>query len=601
MKKKLLQLQTAKTLKRLWPFINPARRLLLLAALITLALTMVEIASPILVGTFVDSLLGVSPGGTAFWLVKKIGRGGILIILGVSALLRGLLLICQQSQGGKIGEQVAMRLRTALWAHVQRLPLDYTRQRGSGRLLIRLVGDTRSVQRLVTFGLVRLTQDLLLCLAVLAVLALVNWRMALAVTLVLPVYGAIFYRQNPKLREASRAARRQRSKLSAYLDERIIGMAALKACVRQAAESERGQRLSKKLADRGVALVGIGGRLQGLAASTVALCSVLVLALSAGEMGANRLSAGSLVAFYTFLGLLLPIFQRIAVANRYFQEAHISVERIASTLARESENSDDEQRPALMVNEGVISVESVSYQYGENSPALCEVNLVARRGELIALVGPNGAGKSTLLELLLRFRQPTSGSIKIDGQDIAEVSLDSLRSQIGLMPQEALLFNGTIAENIRYSIHDETQDWLVTRAAHLAGVNRFAASLPEGLATRVGIGGRSLSGGQRQRVAFARALAHDPPILVLDEATSALDAETEQMFSTTLRKLAREKTVIVSAHRLTTLLVADRIYVLEQGRIIETGTHHSLLRSGKVYARLFGDLSERICQPKAAA
>jgi len=278
----------------------------------------------------------------------------------------------------------------------------------------------------------------------------------------------------------------------------------------------------------------------------------------------------------------------------------------------------------------------VGFSHDRKRPTLEAVSLVAQRGELVALAGPNGSGKSTLLELLLQFRQPTQGRIEIDGQDLSEVSLSSLRSRIGLVTQDAPLFDGTIEENIAYGVppstdqssrhtpcaeagrtdtasvgngeptgivpptNTDTQE-RVRCAARLVGVDRLVAGLEKGWNTRAGESGRLLSGGQRQRIALARALASDPPFLILDEATSAMDGETEQALAVTLRELARDKTILVAAHRIATLAVADRIYVLDAGRVVEQGTHAELLERGGVYARLFADpsLSDDFIAPAA--
>ncbi|MBA2450363.1 MAG: ABC transporter ATP-binding protein, partial [Chloroflexi bacterium] len=314
----------------------------------------------------------------------------------------------------------------------------------------------------------------------------------------------------------------------------------------------------------------------------------LVLALAAEEVGAGRATGGTLVAFFTLTGLLSPIFQRVADANRYLQEAEISVDRLAAFLELQPESPADETRPALRVRGGVVSVEGVSFSYADGTAALDNVSLQARRGELIALVGPNGAGKSTLLDLLLRFQQPTSGRITIDGQDIAEVSLTSLRSQIGLVSQDAPIFEATVRENVAYGVRGDVAEDRLERVARLTGVDRLVAELPEGWETKLGDRRRVLSRGERQRVAVARGLVSDPPIVVLDEATASLDAATEQALARVLRELARHKTVIVAAHRLPLVLAADRVYVLEDGRVVEEGTPASLAGWGGVYGRLFG-------------
>jgi ABC-type multidrug transport system fused ATPase/permease subunit len=310
-----------------------------------------------------------------------------------------------------------------------------------------------------------------------------------------------------------------------------------------------------------------------------------MLALASGEIAASRLSAGSLVVFSTLLGLLVPICQRISKVNRYLVEAHLSVVRLAETLAERTEKThNDASLPDLKVTQADIRLEQVSFRYAGSagSTGLQRVSIHAKRGELVALVGPNGAGKSTLLDLILRFQRPRSGMIAIDGQDIWQVSLRSLRSQIGLVPQDAPVFEGTIAQNVAYGVQQGVPEEQVLEAATAAGLLPIIAKLPDGWQTKIGSRQLELSGGQRQRVALARALAGNPPILILDEATSALDAETDRRIAQTLRRLARDKAVIVAAHRLPTLLAADRIYVLDQGRVVETGTHAELIEQGGV-------------------
>jgi ABC-type multidrug transport system fused ATPase/permease subunit len=286
------------------------------------------------------------------------------------------------------------------------------------------------------------------------------------------------------------------------------------------------------------------------------------------------------------LWLLVPIFRRIASLNRSLQIAQISVDRLAATLAEVPENGAEQHR-RLRVIDGELRVKKLSFAYVEGQPVLEALSLRARRGELIALAGPNGAGKSTLLDLILRFQQPTAGRIVIDDRDIANVSLDSLRSQIGWVPQDALLFDSTIADNIAYGAPQGCPRHRIERAARQAGVDRLAARFPDGLDAPVGAGGQGLSHGERQRIALARALVSDPPILLLDEITSGADPETERAIARLLRKLARKKTILVATHRLSILQLADRVYVLDRGRLIERGSHARLLsRRGSLYARL---------------
>ena len=498
----------------------------------------------------------------------------------MGALLRGYLLYQQRSLSGRIGQRVTARMRDAVWVHLQEVPLEYTRRRGPGRLLVRFLSDAKAVQRLVSQGMVQLIQDVLFVIGAIAVLLYLNLLVGLGTALLLPLIALVFRRINPRVQKASRDTRYRRTLLSAHLNERLSGLAVVKIHGRQREEAKRVGKLNSKVASRGARLAAAGGRLQGASAATVALVTTLTLGLAAEEVAAGRLSAGYLVTSYALIGLLAPVVQRITTFNRTLQEAQISVERLAQTLAEERESPQEEELPEVEVSEGMVSVEGVSFSYPDGTLALDDVSLRARRGELVELVGANGAGKSTLLELLPRFRQPTNGRIVIDGQDIAGVSLESLRSKIGFVTQDTPLFDGTITENVTYGVRgdaSEASEEQIQQAARLAGVDELVASLPEGWETKVREGRRMLSSGQRQRVVLARALAADPSIIVLDEVGSVLDIEAQRTLSEQLRVLAKHKTVIVATHGMPAMLMADRVYRMEGGRIVEEDRDEAVL------------------------
>ena len=571
MKQRILRFQLVETLSRLWPYLKPERRRLLLIAAATLGLTVVEVSVPILVGIFMNSLLSELSGRQSTTAPVMDNRM-IIALLAVGALLRGYLLYQQRSLSGRIGQRVAARMRDAVWVHLQEVPLEYTRWRGPGRLLVRFISDTKAVQRLVSQGMVQLIQDVLFVIGAIAVLMYLNLLVGFGVTLLLPLTALVFWRINPRVQQASRDTRYRRTLLSAHLNERLTGLAVVKIHGRQREEAKRVGKLNRKVASRGARLAAAGGRLQGASAATVALVTTLTLGLAAEEVAAGRLTAGYLVTSYALIGLLAPVVQRITIVNRTLQEAQISVERLAQTLAEEPESPQEEELPEVEVSEGLVSIEGVSFSYPDGTLALDGVNLTARRGELVALVGPNGAGKSTLLELLPRFGQPTHGRIVIDGQDIADVSLESLRSKIGFVTQDTPLFDGTITENVTYGVRgdaSEASEEQIQQAARLAGVDELVASLPDGWETKVREGRRMLSRGQRQRVVLARALAADPSIILLDEVGSVLDIESQRTLSEQLRVLAEHKTVIFATHSMPAMLMADRVYRMEGGRIVE--------------------------------
>src|SRR5215207_3061760 len=579
MMQRIFRFQLVETLSRIRPYLKPEWRRLLLVTAVMLGLTVFEVLVPILVGIFIDSLLS-EVSGRQPTTAPVLDHRMIIALLAMGALLRGYLLYQQRSLSGRIGQRVAARMRDAVWVHLQEVPLEYTRRRGPGRLLVRFISDTKAVQRLVSQGMVQLIQDILVVIGVIAVLTYLNLLVGLGTILLLPIIALIFWRMNPRVQKASRDTRNRRTRLSAHLNERLTGLAVVKIHGRQRQEAKRVRKLNRNVASRGTRLATAGGQLQGASAATVALVTTLTLGLAAEEVAAGRLSAGYLVTSYALIGLLVPIVQRITIFNRTLQEAHISVERLAQTLSEEPESPQDEELPEVLVSEGLVSVEGVSFSYPDGTLALDDVSLTARRGELVALVGPNGAGKSTLLELLPRFRQPSNGHIVIDGQDIAGVALESLRSKIGFVTQDTPLFDGTITENVTYGVRgdaSEASEEQIQQAARLAGVDELVASLPDGWETKVREGRRMLSRGQRQRVVLARALAADLPIIVLDEVGSTLDIETQRTLSERLRVLAQHKTVMVATHSMPAMLMADRVYKMEGGRIVAEDRDEAVL------------------------
>jgi len=575
------QIDASSTIKAAWPFVRPDRRSLVKAGLATLLLTVVEISIPLLSRELVDLITGSSRHIPD--LVPWRSTNVVLVLLFGLAFARGGLLGWQRALAGRIGERTAGRLRSTLWTHLQGMPVEETQRRGSGRLLVRFVSDIRSVQRLVTDVLLQGPQDLFVTTVVLAIMAYLNWWMALPAILLIPAYAAIFSFGNPELRRLSRAARRRRTRLSAFVHERIVGLKIVKAQVQEQAEATRVKRMTRALAKRGSRLASTAARIEGAAATAVTCSLALTLALASREIVAGRVTGGTLVAFIMLHGLLTPMLRRIARLNRSAQEAAVSISRLQTTLDQPAEANATRTTRRLRVRRGEVKVKQVSLVGQDGAALLDAVSLEAHRGELVALAGATGSGKSILLDLLLRFKEPTSGRIVIDGRRIDNVSLASLRAQVGWVPQDAPLFDSTLQENVAYGALPSPTRETIVRAVEQAGLGRLVARLPKGIETRVGTGGLTLSPGERQRVALARALLSDPPILVLDEL---LPGEADEALARMLRDLAREKTVLVMTRQLPILLKADRVYVLEGGRVVEQGRHDDLLGRSDLYRRL---------------
>ena len=560
MRERLSRSQLVQTFSHVWPYMKPEWLLLVLAGAATLGLTVVELSVPIMIGMLLDSLLvdlrdqpGAAGGISNHYL--------IIGLISLAALMRGYFLYQQRSLAGQAGQRVTARMRSAVWSHLQRLPLEYTNRRGPGRLLVRFISDSKSVQRLVSRRLVQVIQDVLVVGGVLVALFFLNTRMALAAMLVLPLVALVFWWFNPKLQKASRDARRRKSRLSAHMGQRIVGLSEIKAHGQHGAEAKRVEKLNRKIASRGGRQEKAGGKLLGASAGVVALVTALALGLAVQEAAAGRLTAGSLVTFYALIGLLAPIFQRITITDRTFQEAEISIQRMADILAQEPESPEDENLPELQPEEGRVSLEGVSFSYPDGMKAVREVSFTARKGELVAIEGQSGAGKSTLLEMLPLFRRPDAGRITVDGRDVTGVSLESLRSRIGVVTPHTPLFDATIAENVSYGSRAGDKEESLQRAARLSGVEEIVASFPDGWDTKLREGKRNLSGGQRLRVVLARALAAEPSVLLLDDVAQVLDGEM-------LRTLSREMTVIVTTND-ASRLPADKVCFLEHGRLTE--------------------------------
>ena len=592
----LARFQLFETLGHLWPFLKPDGRWMVLVVTATLGLTAVEIGIPVLFGYLVDSLIAQLTGHKGSLTTPLgIGRGTIIALLVAGALLRGGFMAAQRAIAGQIGQRVAARMRDAVWIHLQELPIEYARRRGPGRLLTRFISDTRAVQRMVARGVVQLFQDLLIVVGVLVAMLIINWRMGLEVMLVIPVVGLVFWFMNPRLQKASRKMRRRRSRLAAHLNGRIRGLEVVKAHGRKGDEAREVEKLNRRVARHGGRRDVAAGMLLGSSAAAVALVTILVLVLATGEVAAGRISAGELFIFYALITLLAPIFQRITVADRNLQEAHMSMQSLSRTLAEPTESPQEEDLPLLEIGDGEVSVEGVTFDYRDGTRALDDVSLNAKRGELVVISGPNGSGKSTLMELLPRFLRPTSGRILIDGQDTSEVSLESLRTRIGLVNLSTPLLDGTMAENVTYGARgeggdDEVPEHVIRRAIYLSGLDELVGSLPDGWETEIKEGRRLLSDGQRQQVALARTLVADPDIILLDQAMSVVDADTLRWLVTRLCELAKEKTLILASNRLSVLLAADRVYTLDQGRGMEVSIQVLRERHEKNFGKGAGEI-----------
>ncbi|MDY6781115.1 MAG: ABC transporter ATP-binding protein [Cyanobacteriota bacterium] len=543
------------------------------------------------------------------WAAQYIGEGNVAAIAQLSAVIALIFLIQKIAQYGqdrlmaKAALNIAFDLRSSLYSHLQRLDIDYFESNKTGDLSYRLTEDIDRVGEVVQKIFYQFIPCVLQLIVVLGYVIYLNWQLTLATFVIAPLMALLIGWFGEQLRKYSHRSQSRISDLSALLVEGFGGMRLVKAFAaedfaiarfnREAESHRRIKYATEKLKAIQFPIIGF---LQ-------ALCVLLLFLLGGWQISQGNLTASSFVSYCVGVAMLIdPI---SITTNNYneVKQGEASVDRIFALFAVQPTLTEKENAIDLPAVTGKVEYQNVSFSYftrpepGKITPSLSkvlvlqQVNFLVKPGETIALVGSSGAGKSTLLNLLPRFYDPDEGKVLIDGVDIRDCTLKSLRRQIGIVPQETILFSGTIAENIAFG--QENFDLkAVEEAAKIANAHQFIAQFSQGYSTYVGERGTNLSGGQRQRIAIARAVFLDPQILILDEATSALDSESEALVQEALERIMRDRTVFVIAHRLATVRRSDRLFVIEKGQIVESGTHHELLAKNGRYAKFYAQQFE---------
>ena len=501
-------------------------------------------------------------------------------------LVRGFFQSVQDMYMAKAALRVAFHLRKQVYSHLQKLNFSYFETAKAGDLSYRLTEDIDRVGEVVH----KLFHDFIPCVLQLVAIPIymisLNWQLTLATVIVAPLMGILIGWFGEKLRQFSLRSQNRVSDLSAILTEVFSGIRLIQAF---AAENYEIARFSRE-AERTLKAKYSVERLKAIQIPIIGFLEVLsvltLLFVGAWQIANDNLTVADFLSYLTAGGLLIDPIAHVTNNYNEFKQGEASVDRVFELLAIQPTVVEKPDALLLPSVTGKVEYSSVSFAYKAAEPVLKDISLLALPGEAIALVGASGAGKTTFVNLLPRFYDPNTGQILIDGVDIRDVTLDSLRRQIGIVPQETIMFSGTIAQNIAFG-QDSFDMEAVEKAAKIANAHQFITQLPDGYHTWVGERGVNLSGGQRQRIAIARAVLLNPRILILDEATSALDSESEALVQEALERLMEGRTVFIIAHRLSTVRRCDRILVLERGQIVESGTHEELLTLGRRYARFY--------------
>jgi len=485
-----------------------------------------------------------------------------------------------------VGEWVAHDLRSTLYSHIQRLSLAYHDQTRTGDLISRVTSDIDAIQSFVSSGLLGALVSSLTLAGMVGVMLYLNWRFTLIALSVAPVLFVVVYSYTRRIKKAAREVRKKEGEIVSVIEEVFSSIRVVKAFAREDYEQHRLEEQSLEGVEMALRARSIKAKLSPLVEVIVACGTALVLWFGARLVLDGSLREGSLIVFVWYLGKMYKPMQELSKMTDTFSKAAVGYERIKEVLETDGQVQDlPSARPAPRLK-GLIEFQHVSFGYEEQQPVLTDVNLSIRPGQTVALVGPTGAGKTTIISLIPRFYDPSAGRIVIDGRDVRGYTQKSLRQQISLVLQETVLFHGPIWHNIAYG-KPEAKRSEILRAAELANAHEFIEKMPEGYDTIVGERGMTLSGGQRQRIAIARAVIRNTPILILDEPSSGLDAASEKLVFEALDRLMEGKTAIVIAHRLSTIQRADVIFVVDGGRLVESGRHQDLIESGGLYAELY--------------
>jgi ABC-type multidrug transport system fused ATPase/permease subunit len=576
--------QTRRRLRVLARLARPYRARTALAVITLVAYTGVALLPPYLSKIAVDDGIAERDYRT-LWIVVA-----AFLAAGVAAFV---LSAAQTYFTGWVGERALADLRIKLFDHLQRLSLGFYERNRTGATVSRITNDVEALDQLVTDGMSSLVQNTLVLGGTVVVLFLLDWRLALATLVVLPLMGLATAWFRSRSNRAYRRVRERLGLVTATLAEDLSGMRVVQSFTREPTSQSTFRGVNERYRESNYETVILNGIYFPAVDILSSVATAIVLGVGGWLVVEGEMTVGTLLAFTLYLANFFDPVQQLSQLYNTFLSATAALDRITVVLDEEPDIVDAPDARELPTIEGHVRFEHVRFGYGDLPDVLHDFDLDVPAGTTVALVGHTGAGKSTIAKLLARFYDPRAGRITIDGTDLREVTQESLRRQLGIVPQEGFLFAGSIADNIAFGRPSATREE-IEQAAEAVGADGFIAGLPSGFDTEVGERGFKLSLGQRQLVAFARALLADPRILILDEATSSVDIGTERRIDRGLRRLVTGRTAFIIAHRLSTIRRADLIVVLDHGRIVDAGAHDELISRPGPYLELYGDWAAEV-------